>query len=682
MTLESLLSIFSTKGFPARWYCGTGWTDEPWWGWMHILSDGAIWLAYMGLSFLVVAFARKKRDVPFPIVFFLFGAFILLCGFTHLIDSLIFYWPIYRFAAILKFATAVVSLATFVICLRFAPIALQLRGTKESERMILKRTAELEEVNRRLHEEIQERSRVVSELRRNQEMLNLAMTVGETGFFDWDLATDEIKFDGTESRLTGLGGSNGIVTLAEFFECVDADHREQFKKEVGACITNGTHFDLRFPFNRPDGRKVWLVGRGCGLQDDTGKSKTFIGLNYDVTEQVEREIALDLEAVNARKASQQKSRFIAQVSHEIRTPLTAMLGCVDALALTLESGEVRDTVRIIRSQGELLQVLINDVLDISKMEAGRLEFQAKPMAIESVFADIWSLMNPLAQEKGLLIKWRAESKLPKSIVCDRSRLKQVCVNLIGNAIKFTEQGAITIVAKLEDIDCTNSFLVLEIRDTGIGIPKEKIDLIFEEFERVGENQPGTGLGLPISKRLVNLMGGTLSVRSEVGIGSAFAIRIPIGDIRNYEMVSVDHIALESTGSEMRSELRDKLPLRLLAAEDTRAIQFVLKRMVGSFVDELVVVSNGVQAVQVAIDAEKSTTPFDAILMDIQMPELDGEEATRQLRREGFTKPIIALTAGAMESEKQACMIAGCTHFLAKPIDMYELRRILSSICES
>lgn len=679
MTLKTLLSIFSTEGFPARWNCGTGWRDEPWWGWFHILGDGAIWLAYMALSILIVFFAKKKRDVPFPIVFFLFGAFILLCGFTHLMDGLIFYWPAYRLASLVKLATATVSLATVVVCLRLAPIALQLRGSKELDELINERTRELEELNRRLREEIDERTRIVRELRRNRELLKLAMTVGETGFFDWDLETDEIKFDEAETRLTGIGSRLGTAKIGEFYECVDAAHRKPLKHQVRNCITNNSRFDTRFLFKRPDGKEVWLAGRGCVLRDESGKPKTFIGLNYDVTAQVEREMALDIEAIDARKASQQKSRFIAQVSHEIRTPLAAMLGCVDSLAMTLEAGETRDTIRIIRSQGELLQVLINDVLDISKMEAGRLEFQAKPMEVENIFADVWSLMNPLAQEKGLPIKWRAESKLPKVIVCDRYRLKQVFVNLIGNAIKFTEHGAITLAARVDESEPTNSFLLLEVRDTGQGIPKNKLDLIFEEFERVGDSEIGTGLGLPISKRLVNLMGGTISVRSEVGIGSAFSIRIPLGDISSYEMITVDPTAFESRSVDFQNELLEKLPLRILAAEDTRSIQFVLKRMVGSFVDEIVVVPNGIQAVQVALNAEESTRPFDLILMDIQMPELDGVEATRQLRREGFTKPIVALTAGAMESEKQACMTAGCTHFLSKPIDMHELRRILTAV---
>jgi PAS domain S-box-containing protein len=680
MIIDFVQSIFSTTGFPARWTCGSGWAAEPWWGWIHIFSDLAIWAAYFSLGLLIVLFVQKKRDVPFPVVFFLFGAFIFLCGLTHLIDSVVFYWPVYRLAGLFKLATAIVSVATVGVCLRLTPFALELRGHNESARLINERTAELQDLNRRLREEIDERSRVVLQLGRNQETLKLAMAIGQTGFFDWDLATDVVKLDESEVRLTGLGKLNGIIELDEFFRCIHEDHREPLERVINECIMSGREYHSRFPFTRPDGRKLWLAGRGCAIRNDEGKAISFIGLNYDITEQVERELLLDREAVIARNASQQKSRFIAQVSHEIRTPLAAMLGCVDSLAVSLQPGDTRDTIRILRSQGELLKVLINDVLDISKMEAGRLEFQSRPVAIENVFADVLSLMNPLAEVKGLVIKWQVESKLPKSIVCDRHRLKQVCVNLIGNAIKFTEAGTITIVAKVDDLDPTRSDLVVEIRDTGQGIPNEKLNLIFEEFERVADDVDGVGLGLAISKRLLNLMGGSIMVQSEVGVGSAFVIRIPLGDIRDYEMVAINDITLNAAEMDPTDDLIQKLPLKVLAAEDTRAIQFVLKRMVGSFVDELVIVSNGMQVVEVAMDAEKSVKPFDLILMDIQMPELNGAEATRALRSAGYSKPIIALTAGAMESEKEACMNAGCTYFLSKPIDMHELRRLLAAFC--
>ncbi len=680
MIIDFVSSIFSTSGFPARWNCGTAWAAEPWWGWIHILSDIVIWAAYFSLGMLIVLFVRKKRDVSFPVVFLLFGAFILLCGFTHLMDSLVFYWPAYRFAGLIKLATALVSFVTIAVCLKLAPLAIELRGPKESDRLIRERTAALEDLNCRLREEIEERSRVVLQLSRNQEALKLAMTISQTGFFDWDLATNLVKMDEAEVRLTGLGKSNGMVHLDEFFECIDKDHRKPLKQVIEDCIANGREYHSRFPFTSPDGKKLWLAGRGCAIQNSKGKPISFIGLNYDITEQVEREILLDREAADARNASQQKSRFIAQVGHEIRTPLAAMLGCVDSLVFSLEPGDTRDTIRILRSQGELLQVLINDVLDFSKLEAGRLDFQTSPVATENIFADVLSLMNPLAQEKGLIIKWQVESKLPKSIVCDRHRLKQVCVNLIGNAIKFTEEGAITIVVKVDDTDPKQSDLIVEIRDTGQGIPKEKLILIFEEYERVAGDVDGSGLGLAISKRLVNMMGGSLEVQSEVGVGSAFVIRIPLGDISNYEMVIIEDIALDAVKMDAGDDVPLKLPLRVLAAEDTRAIQFVLKRMVGSFVDELVVVPNGVQVVQVAMAAENSDKPFDLILMDIQMPEMNGADATRQLRSAGYIEPIIALTAGAMESEKQACINAGCTHFLSKPIDMHELRRLLASLC--
>ncbi|XZE32674.1 ATP-binding protein [Pirellulaceae bacterium SH501] len=679
--LDSLSSLLETQGFPARWNCGTVWHQEPWWGWLHIVSDVVIWMCYFTIPLLMIAFARKKGDVPFPSVFALFASFILLCSVTHLIDAMIFYWPVYRLAGLMKFATAVVSFGTVIALFKILPAALLLRGPNEAQREIDDRTVELRKLTAQLQVEADRREKVVQDLRENRELLKLAMTEGDTGFFNWDLKSDLVSMDTAEVALTGLGESENKIFADDFFERIDPDYQDSVREAAKRAVEFGEPYDVRFPFLRPDGRKIWLAGRGCVFKDNRGNPLKFIGLNQDVTAQVERENQLDLEAERARIASEQKSRFIAQVSHEIRTPLAAMLGCIDSLLLTLEKSDTRDMLGIVRSQGELLQVLVNDVLDLSKMEAGRLKYEAKPTRVANVFADVWSLMNPLAQEKGISIRWLAETKIPETIVCDRYRLKQVFVNLIGNAIKFTDRGAVTIVARLESYGRNQNDLIAEVRDTGCGIPKDKLEVIFEEFEQAGEERSGAGLGLAICRRLVHLMGGTITARSEIGIGSAFTVRIPIGEIDEEALVVMDHIALENNEESVVREEMQRLPLKVLAAEDTRAIQFVLRRMIGSLVSELAIVSNGRLAVEQVMEAEKGARPYDLVLMDIQMPEVDGIEATRQLRREGFKRPIIALTAGAMESEKQACITAGCTHFLAKPIDLRELRRLMQAISE-
>jgi PAS domain S-box-containing protein len=680
MGFEHVWDIINTDGFPPRWNCGSVWKSEPWWGWIHIASDSVIWLCYFAIPIILIAFTRRKKDIAFPRVVIIFALFILLCGATHLIDAMIFYWPAYRLAGLLKMATAAISFATVIALIKVTPKAMLLRGPVQAEREINERTLELRSVTEQLRVEVEDKKRALGELRDKQEMLKLALHDGDIGFFNWDLKSDEVIFEFAESKITGLGLTSGKCKPTDFFECIESNYRSQVEQSVQAAIRSQSQYDMRFPFLRPDGKRVWLTGRGRILLDDSGQPQKFIGLNQDVTEQVQREQSLDTIASSARSASQQKSRFIAQVSHEIRTPLAAMLGCLDSILQTVERGDLRETLSIVRSQGELLQVLVNDVIDLSKIEAGKLSYEPKPMEVANVFADICSLMNPLADEKGLVLRWLPESKLPTTIVCDRNRLKQVFVNLIGNAIKFTDRGTITIVPRVDWSESQNCDLKIEVRDTGSGIPKDKLDIVFEEFEQASDERSGAGLGLAICKRLVQMMGGGISVRSEVGIGSAFTVKIPLGTIKPDQFVAIDSVVSQvDDNPPLERLIEQKLKLRVLAAEDTRAIQFVLRRMIGAIVQDLTIVSNGKQAVEQVMEAERSDRPYDLVLMDIQMPEVDGIEATRQLRREGFTKPIIALTAGAIDSDRQACLVAGCTHFLAKPIDLRELKRLMQSI---
>ena len=679
---DSFFDILSPTGFPARWEFGVGWKQEPWWGWLHICSDICIAIAYFAIPIILIALSRSRRDLPFPKTIFLFASFILACGTTHLMDAIIFYWPAYRLAGVLKLITAAVSTATVFSLFYVMPKALLLRGPKEAALEIERQTEELRVLTRQLTDQIEARRIVAEELRESREMLQLAMAAGDIGSFSWNLRTDKVILDPAEMKLTGLQSRDGTIDSETYFACIDFEYRERVRANVQNALDGSGTYDVRFPFIRPDQTRVWLSGKGCVLRGSDGTPQTLIGINQDVTSQVKKEEILSETANEARSASEQKSRFIALVSHEIRTPLAAMLGSIDSLLLGQTDADTRESLRIVRSQGELLQVLVNDVLDLSKIEAGKLEFHAGPTVIANVFADVCSLMEPLAHEKGLQIHLIVESNLPELIQCDGYRLKQVFINLLGNAIKYTEHGSITIVVKLAIKQEVEADLVVEVRDTGCGIPRDKLQIVFQEYEQASSENAGTGLGLAICKRLVEMMGGTISVRSEVGLGSAFAVHIPLGLLADYHLVPMDQITKSMDRSEPTEVPIEKYPLRVLAAEDTRAIQFVLRRMIGQLVDFVEIVSNGQEAVERVMEAQASDTPFDLVLMDIQMPKLNGIEATRQMRREGFKAPIVALTAGVMESERDACMTAGCTFFLAKPIDLHEFRRILADVARA
>lgn len=669
----------ATEASPA-WAADPSWYQDPSWGSIHLMSDFAIWAACLAIPVVLLIFVRRRRDFPFLWVLYLFAGFVLAFGLTHLLEATQYYWPASRWLAMFKLATAIFAWATVAALFPVLPRVLRFRSPEESAQEVAQRTAELSQMAKRLTEEIDAREAMNRELRESREMLQLALTASDTGSFDWDLQSDEVVFDATQIRLTGFGGAGGRLKAQEFFDRIAEGHRDEVVEAVQRSIAENHRYEARFPFVKPDGSQVWLAAHGCVIRDVDGEPVRLIGLNRDVTETVEREAELDETAKTAVSASRHKSRFIAQVSHEIRTPLTAMLGCIDALMPEMPEGDVRQTLRTVRSQGEMLRILLNDVLDLSKIEAGKLTIHNEPVSVPSVLASVCSLMEPLAREKGLELHRRADSLLPNRFDADPYRLRQVLLNLVGNAIKFTSSGEVTLVSRVEsDGDGGTGRLVVEVRDTGIGIDPDSLARIFREFEQAGEQETGSGLGLAICHRLTSMMGGNIEACSELGGGSVFIVRLPIDDLERCELSDADGIVAESGADKIEAAQQRTYPLRLLVAEDTPAIQFVIRRIVGVVVEELVIVDNGRDAIDAVLSAEMSGEPFDLVVMDIQMPQVNGIEATRQLRRDGFDRPIVALTAGTMDEEKQECMAAGCSHFLSKPIDVESLHQLLATL---
>lgn len=678
--MEEIVPKTDAADSSPAWAADPSWYQDPSWGSIHLASDFAIWAACLAIPLVLLIFVRRRRDLPFLWVLYLFAGFVLAFGLTHLLEATQYYWPASRWLAVLKLATAIVAWGTVAAIFPVLPRILRFRSPEESAQEVVQRTAELSQMAKRLTEEIDAREAMNRELRESREMLQLALTASDTGSFNWDLQSDEVVFDATQSRLTGLGLSGGRLFAREFFDRISEGHREEVTEAVRRSIAENRRYEARFPFVKPDGTQVWMAAHGCVIRDADGHPARLIGLNQDVTETVERETELDETAKTAVSASRHKSRFIAQVSHEIRTPLTAMLGCIDALIPELPEGDVRQTLRTVRSQGEMLRILLNDVLDLSKIEAGKLTIHTEPVSVPSVLASVCSLMEPLAREKGLELHRRVDSLLPKRFDGDPYRLRQVLLNLVGNAIKFTPAGEVTLASWVEsDDDEANGWLVMEVRDTGIGIDPESLATVFCEFEQAGEQESGSGLGLAICRRLVSMMGGKVEARSELGSGSVFTVRLPIEDVERCELSNADGIVTESRTETVEPGVRQTHPLRVLVAEDTPAIQFVIRRIVGSAVEELVIVNNGREAIDTVLANEMSEMPFDLVVMDIQMPQVNGIEATRQLRREGFERPIIALTAGTMDEERQECMAAGCSHFLSKPIDVECLHQLFATL---
>jgi signal transduction histidine kinase/CheY-like chemotaxis protein/HPt (histidine-containing phosphotransfer) domain-containing protein len=375
----------------------------------------------------------------------------------------------------------------------------------------------------------------------------------------------------------------------------------------------------------------------------------------------------------AEEANRAKSAFLTNMSHEIRTPMTAILGYADLmLSQTQTMSDRINCLQVVQRNARHLMDLINDILDISKIEAEKMTVESIPHDVAQTVVEVASMLRPKALLKGLSLGVEFVGPIPASILTDPLRLKQVLVNLTGNAIKFTERGEVCLAVRVED-QGADSRVVFEVRDTGMGMNPEQIARLFQPFVQADDSMTrkygGTGLGLVISKRLAGYMGGDLTVRSEPGKGSVFSLAIRAGSLQGAEMRHGLTESMLSMSSQVSDESEIKLSGRILLAEDGVDNQQLLTLYLSMAGAEVVVAENG----RIAVDRMRSER-FDLVLMDMQMPELDGYGATRELRRLGYALPIVALTAHAMSGDRELCLNAGCTDYLTKPIDRNLLLR--------
>ncbi len=379
----------------------------------------------------------------------------------------------------------------------------------------------------------------------------------------------------------------------------------------------------------------------------------------------------------AQDESQAKSEFVANISHEIRTPMTAILGYSENLRDPTLSPAARDlAIETIWRNGQHLLELINNILDVSKIEAGKLLIEYTDFSPAEILTEVATMMNARVERAGLRLTLACDGAVPDRIRSDRTRLKQILVNLVGNAIKFTELGGVQVVARYLT-DLAEPLLEIDVIDTGIGIDECQLAILGQPFVQADASMTrrfgGTGLGLSISRRLAELLGGGLSIRSEFGKGSTFTLRIAAGKVARSAM-HTDMTAAARRGAEVAPPppVSPRIPCRILLAEDgidnQRLLAFVLQKA-GA---EVTIAENGLIAVDSALAALQARQPFDVILMDMQMPVLDGYAATSMLRDAGYTGPIVAVTAHAMTEDRERCLGAGCDRFATKPIDRHAL----------
>jgi PAS domain S-box-containing protein len=459
-------------------------------------------------------------------------------------------------------------------------------------------------------------------------------------------------------------------------------HPKSMWKEMYKTVANRGFWHGEICNRAKNGSMYWVNTTIAPLFDEAGKIRGYFAIRADITKLKEAQ-------AQAESASRSKSEFLANMSHEIRTPMTAILGYADILAESQENGisveESMDCINTIKRNGEHLLSIINDILDISKIEADKMTAERIEVSIVQVVQDVIELMKVKAQAKRLSLDATFCTNVPELIQTDPTRLRQILVNLIGNAIKFTEIGGVNVVVRL-DLN-QPEMIFFDVIDTGIGLTDENIAKLFQPFEQLDTSMTrkygGTGLGLRISKRLAQILGGDISVCCAIGGGCMFSVSVETGCVTCSTTATgmpMKPLLSPASNADPVAATPSLQGVKILFAEDGPDNQRLLSFHLRKAGAEVEIVENGKQAVERlchegSLDQPLLSPPaFDLILMDMQMPEIDGYEATKILREKGLRLPVLALTAHAMDADLDKCLAAGCNTRLTKPIDKSALLR--------
>ena len=468
-----------------------------------------------------------------------------------------------------------------------------------------------------------------------------------------------------------------------------AVYAEAMSKELGTPIRSGFEAATakartgvpairEMTLVRKDGSRLPVLLNVTALRGEAGDIFGYLGMVVVLTERRDRERLLIERTREAEAAMAAKSRFLANMSHEIRSPMNAILGMLQILMQSGLSTEQGDYASKAYSSTESLLRLLNDILDVSKMEADKLVIEQASFSLDALMCDVQSLTAPTIGDKPVTLDISIEPGLRDLVKGDMFRLRQVLLNLIGNAIKFTARGAVRVSLRRPPAERRHSVFQFAVEDTGSGIPGDKLEAIFEDFQQADNSTTrcygGTGLGLSISRKLIGLMGGRLEVESTPGAGSRFSFSLSLppagGELKP---------AGAAHGADRPAAKIDKQldGLKLLVVDDVPINLEVARHLLSAAGAEVTVADSGDSAIDLAMTAQP---PFDAILMDLQMPGMNGLEATRRLRASPGLEstPIIAVTANAMEAEKQACLEAGMNDHVAKPFNIADLVPVILS----
>lgn len=511
---------------------------------------------------------------------------------------------------------------------------------------------------------------------KEKERLEFALEGAADGLWDWNLQTGEIYV--SPRWLEQLGYRPGEVTV-NFAFWKDIIHPEDHASVIGRAVARRegatreyqrgvvAPFSYEYRLRRKDGRFSWFLSRGQTVAfDEDGQPLRVVGTHTDISERKRMEQDLIAARDVAEEANRAKSAFIANMSHEIRTPLTGVIGMLDLMSDTKLNEEQDKLISVARSSADSLLAVVNNVLDLSRLEAGRVEQRQRRFAVKALVDEVVAGLTVKAEQKNIQLTHMAGPWTEMMLYGDADRVRQILFNLVGNAIKFTKVGSVIVSSAVEPNRWGKVTLSISVADTGIGIPLDVQPHIFERFRQADDSlvreHDGSGLGLAIAKEVVELLGGAIGFSSQPGVGSRFWFDLP--------MEKAEDLGEQTTEKKKSLSVDKQTPRRVLLAEDNEVNQLLITSLLEKRGHEVVVAENG----EVALE-KLEKEPFDVILMDVQMPKLDGLSATRRIRKmEGDIAniPIIALTAHAMADQHETYQAAGMTGFVSKPIDPFRL----------